>query len=134
MFFDGGAQDLSDVECQELLTTAHVGRLSLTMRALPVVLPVNYGYLGGNVILALGDGAARRASSLGNIVGFGVDNANLSEPFWTVVVIGRANEITDPTACAEYRRLGLTAQTDGTASESHYMQLTPDIMTGDRAN
>ena len=134
MFFDGGAHDLSAVECQELLATAHVGRLSLTMRALPVVLPVNYGYLGGTVILALGDGPAQRALSLGNIIGLGVDNAHLPEPFWTVLVIGRASEITDPAACAEYRRLGLTAHTDGPASASHFMRLTPDIMTGDRAN
>ena len=104
------------------------------MRALPVVLPVNYGYLGGNIILTLGDGPAQRALSLGNIIGLGVDNAHLPEPFWTVVVIGRTSEITDPAACAEYRLLGLTAHTDSTASESHYLQLTPDIMTGDRAN
>jgi len=133
MFFDGGAQDLSEGECQTLLATADVGRLSLTIRALPVVVPVNYGYLGGSVILAIGDGPAQQALALGNIIGLGVDNAHTNEPFWTVLVIGRSDEITDPAACAEYATLGLTAQTNGAAGESHYMQLTPDIMTGDRA-
>jgi len=133
MFFDNGAQDLSEVECQALLATADVGRLSLTIRALPVVLPVNYGYLGGNVILAIGDGPAQRAMSLGNIIGLGVDNAHMDEPFWTVLVIGRSDDITDPTACAEYARFGLTAQTYSASGESHYSQLTPTLMTGDRA-
>jgi len=133
MFFDT-TQELSEDECAHLLTTSHVGRLSLTINALPVVIPVNYQYLGGSIILSLGEGAAQRAISDGNIVGLGVDNAHLDEPMWAVLVIGRAKEITDETERAQYRRLGLTAQTDSTAGTSRYMQLAPDLVSGDRAN
>lgn len=134
MFLDDDAHNVPSNECQALLASASIGRLSLTLRALPVVMPVNYGYLGGNIILSMSDGPAQRAISGGNIIALGVDNANLPEPFWAVLVIGRANEITDEAACVEYRRLGLTAQTDGAAGESHYLQLRPDILTGHRAN
>jgi nitroimidazol reductase NimA-like FMN-containing flavoprotein (pyridoxamine 5'-phosphate oxidase superfamily) len=33
---------LSERECWELLATASVGRLALSVRALPVILPVQY--------------------------------------------------------------------------------------------
>jgi nitroimidazol reductase NimA-like FMN-containing flavoprotein (pyridoxamine 5'-phosphate oxidase superfamily) len=36
---------LSEPECRDLLATASAGRLALSVRALPVILPVQY-YLG----------------------------------------------------------------------------------------
>jgi len=133
VYFYDGAHELAETECQALLASAHVGRLSLTVRALPVVVPVNYEYLGGSVILSMADGPPQRAIALGNVIALGVDTANLPEPFWAVLVIGRAHEITDPEERAEYLRLGLTPQAAHTGSEAHYLQLMPDIMTGHRA-
>ena len=130
MFFDDHAQHLTLEECQALLASASVGRVSTTLRALPVVVPVNYGYLGGSIILAMGAGPTQRAISGGNIIGFGVDNAHRPEPFWGLLIIGRANEILDPDACADYQRLGLTAPSAKPASPTHYLQLMPDIILG----
>ena len=130
MFFHDDAQVLSEAQCQDLLASESFGRVSLTMRALPVIMPVNYGYLGGSVILGMNDGPARRAVASGNVIALGVDSGNLTDTFWTVLAIGRAHEITDPAQTADYRRLGLSDLT-GTPAQ-HYLQLQPDILTGYR--
>ena len=130
MFFHDDAQVLSQSDCQDLLASASFGRVSLTMRALPVIMPVNYGYLGGSVILGMNDGPARRAIAGGNVIALGVDSGNLTDTFWTVLAIGRATEITDPTQTTDFQRMGLTDLTGTPAA--HYLQLQPDILTGYR--
>ena len=130
MFFHDEAQVLSETQCQDLLASESFGRVSLTMRALPVIMPINYGYLGGSVILGMGDGPARRAIAGGNVIALGVDSGNLTDSFWTVLAIGRATEITDHTETTEFQRMGLTDLTGAPAE--HYLQLRPDIMTGYR--
>ena len=77
MFFHDDAQVLSETECQDLLASANFGRIALTIRALPVVMPVNYGYLGGSVIFGMSDGPARRALAEENVIALGVDSAHL---------------------------------------------------------
>lgn len=131
MFFHDDAQVLSQAQCQDLLASESFGRVSLTMRALPVIMPVNYGYLGGSVILGMNDGPARRAIAGGNVIALGVDSGNLTDTFWTVLAIGRATEVTDRTQTTEFQRMGLT-DFSGTLAE-HYLQLQPDILTGYRS-
>jgi uncharacterized protein len=130
MFFHDDAQGLSVAQCQDLLASESFGRISLTMRALPVIMPVNYGYLGGSVILGMSDGPARRAIAGGNVIALSVDSDRRADPFWTVLAIGRAAEITDQTQTGECHRLGLTDLTGTPAA--HYLQLQPDILTGYR--
>ncbi len=129
MFFDDGAQLLSEADCQALLAGTNVGRVSLSMGALPVVLPVSYQYLGGTVVIGMRDGRARRAIADGNVIAMGVDNADLAEASWAVLVIGRAAEITDTAERAEIETLGLSLPT-GTSVPSHYLRLRPDVITG----
>jgi nitroimidazol reductase NimA-like FMN-containing flavoprotein (pyridoxamine 5'-phosphate oxidase superfamily) len=131
MFFhDDVPRGLSEPECQQLLAGANFGRLSLTIRALPIIMPVNYGYLGGSITLGMNDGPARRAISGGNVVALGVDSGPLTDDFWAVLVIGRAAGISDPTREAELRSIGLTDLTGAPAQ--HFLQLQPDIISGYR--
>lgn len=130
MFFHDDAQGLSVSQCQDLLASESFGRISLTMRALPVIMPVNYGYLAGSVILGMNDGPARRALADGNVIALSVDSGQQTDPFWTVLAIGRAAEITDPTQIGAYQQLGLTDLTGTPAA--HCLQLRPDILTGYR--
>src|SRR5450631_525176 len=104
MFWDDDAKPLTDVECQGLLADANVGRLSLTISALPLVVPVPYWYFRGNVILGMGDGPAYRAA-VANVVGLEIDGTNLKHVLWAVLVIGPTTEITDPAERAECESL-----------------------------
>jgi len=60
---------LADVECQDLLAQHE---LSVTIGALPVVVPVTYWYFRGSVILRTSDGPAYRAAVV-NAVGLAID-------------------------------------------------------------
>jgi len=130
MFFHDDAHVLSEAQCQDLLASETFGRISLTMRALPVIMPVTYGYLGGSVILGMSDGPARRAVAGGNVIALSVDSGHPQDMFWTVLAIGRATEITDLAQTTEFQRMGLTDLTGTPAA--HYLQLQPDIITGYR--
>ncbi len=130
VIFDDGAELLSQAECQALLAGASIGRVSLTVDALPVVLPVAYQYLGGDVILSTDDGPTRRVGGRGAVIALGVDSAERAEPFWALVVIGHGTEITDPAELAEYQSLGLAAPNGN--GQSHYLRIRPDILTGYR--
>jgi nitroimidazol reductase NimA-like FMN-containing flavoprotein (pyridoxamine 5'-phosphate oxidase superfamily) len=132
MFFHDDAQVLSDAECQDLLASTNLGRIALTIRALPVIMPVNYGYLGGSVILGMSDGPARRALAEENVIALGVDSSNLTDVFWALLVIGKATEVTDTPQRAQFQSLGLADPTGLPAS--HYLQLQPDILTGYRTS
>ena len=130
MFFHDDAQVLSESQCQDLLASQDFGRLSLAMRALPVIMPVNYAYLGGSIILGMADGPARRAIAAGNIIALGVDSGPRNDTFWTVLAIGPASEITDPSQTTELQHMALTDLTGSPAE--HFLQLQPDIITGYR--
>ena len=130
MFLADHATPLAEVECQDLLASMNVGRLSVTITALPVVVPVTYGYPGGSVVLAMSDGPAYRAAA-SHVVGFEIDDIKLDHVLWVVVVIGRATEITDDHERAQFESLGLTAPRGSAAV--HYLELSPDIISGYRA-
>ena len=131
MFWDHDAKPLTDVECQDLLASVNVGRLSLTIGALPVIVPVTYWYFRGSVILGMGDGPAYRAA-VANVVGLEIDGTNLEHVLWAVLVIGRTTEIIHPAEHAELLHLGLAAPSGTT--HAHYVRLRPDIITGYRTN
>ena len=131
MFSDDHAEPLAEVECQDLLASMNVGRLSLTINALPVVVPVTYWYLGGSVVLSMRDGPAHRAAVV-NVVALEIDDTNLDHVLWAVLVIGPAVEITHPAERAEAERLGL-AVSSGT-TPAHYLKLQPDIISGYRTS
>ncbi len=130
MFWDDDAKPLTDVECHELLANANVGRLSLTISALPLIVPVTYWYFRGSVILGMGDGPAYRAA-VANVVGLEIDGTNLEHVLWAVLVIGPTSEITQPAEHAELQHLGVALPTGTT--HAHYVRLRPDIITGCRA-
>lgn len=131
MFFhDDAPRGLTESECQDLLAGETFGRLSLTIRVLPIIMPVNYSYLGGSVMFGMSDGPARRALSGGHVVALGVDSGKVNEDFWAVLVIGRAGEISDVTQQAEVQSMALTDLTGAPAQ--HFLQLQPDIISGYR--
>ena len=110
-----GAEDLSEQACVELLASTTVGRVTLSVGALPAILPVSYQYLANDILISIPDGPARRSAAHGNVIALEVDNGDFTDVFWTVLVIGRA---------ADH-----TTSRPGT----YNLHLRPDIITGYRA-
>jgi hypothetical protein len=82
---------LSELECRDLLATANIGRVALSMAALPVILPVNYIVEGGDVLFLSGTGGKLHAALTGQVLAFEVDS--MDEPSrsgWSALAIGMA--------------------------------------------
>jgi uncharacterized protein len=86
-----GLGSLDEDACRVVLGTATVGRLALSVRALPVVVPVNFVVRGGELFLGLGAGEGLEAACDGTVVAFQVDGVDKStEVGWSVLVQGRS--------------------------------------------
>ena len=87
------AQDdaFSERECWELLATASVGRLALSLRALPVILPVQYYLDGRRLAVCLGHHGLPERALDQTIIAFAADSIHpVTRSGWSVQVQGRS--------------------------------------------
>jgi nitroimidazol reductase NimA-like FMN-containing flavoprotein (pyridoxamine 5'-phosphate oxidase superfamily) len=97
-----GLEVLERDECLRLLTTATIGRVAITVGALPVVLPVNFRLVDERIVFRTSVGTKLDAATQNAIVAFEVDDIDpLSHSGWSVVTVGQAREVTDPTELVE---------------------------------
>jgi len=102
-----GVELISRDECLRLLAGEVVGRVGIIEGSAPLVLPVNYGLHGEEVIFRTGPGskldASRHSPACFEVDAF--DRASRSG--WSVVVRGRLEEVTafDRTLLAEVEAL-----------------------------
>jgi nitroimidazol reductase NimA-like FMN-containing flavoprotein (pyridoxamine 5'-phosphate oxidase superfamily) len=90
-------RELSRARCLELLAGATVGRVGISMRALPVILPVTYAVAGERVIFRSAPGVKLDAAMHRLVVAFEADRYDpLGAWGWSVLVQGVASEVTDP--------------------------------------
>lgn len=120
-------RELTEQECRVLLTTSAVGRIGLSVSALPVIHPVNYVVDGDDIVIETGDPMKLRAALDEQVVCFEIDGHDpVSHEGWSVLVTGRAQVCVEP---------GL-ADTPVTAwampRESLYIRIRPELITGRR--
>jgi uncharacterized protein len=90
---------LSRDQCLALLPQASVGRVGITVGALPVILPVNFAVLDGSVIFRTVPGTKLSAATARNVVAFEVDwYEGDGSSGWSVLVQGMASEVGDAAA------------------------------------
>ena len=95
MFTHGGTHVLGVEECRRFLETEILGRIALSVGALPAVLPVLYWLTGDRLVFAVGTDALYDALA-DNVVAFEVDHVDLAtHEGWTVMAIGRAHPADD---------------------------------------
>jgi len=84
-------QLISEQTCWELLATASVGRLALSVRALPVILPVQYYLDGRRLTVCLGHRQIPERSLNDVIIAFAADVIDpVTRSGWSVQVQGRS--------------------------------------------
>jgi nitroimidazol reductase NimA-like FMN-containing flavoprotein (pyridoxamine 5'-phosphate oxidase superfamily) len=99
-----GLRELPRARCLELLASTTVGRVGVSVRALPVILPVTYALVGGRVIFRTAPGLKLEAAMHRMVIAFEADRYDpLGAWGWSVLVQGVASEITDPAGLAEAR-------------------------------
>ncbi|MGO9581745.1 MAG: pyridoxamine 5'-phosphate oxidase family protein [Acidimicrobiales bacterium] len=123
-------EELGWDDCLELLRSEPVGRVALTARALPVVLPVNFALLDGEIVWRSAQGTRLNDASAGFVVAFEVDHYDADHKRgWSVMIQGLAHVITDAEELARARELPLESWAlEGSADR--YVCLVPNIVTG----
>lgn len=90
--------ELDRDECLRLLATAEVGRIGVTIGALPAILPVNFALVGSHIVVQTVPGTKLGAAMRRAAVAFEVDSyAPDGSSGWSVLVQGHCSEVTDPT-------------------------------------
>lgn len=117
-------------ECLTLLVGEGVGRVGLSMDALPVVLPVNYVVDRGRIIFRTGHGTKLSAALRGAVVCFEVDDIDpRHRSGWSVVVTGTARQLTGREA-VEAAHLPLEPWSSVTGD--HFIAIGIDLVSGRR--
>lgn len=124
-----GLEVLGREECLELLASTDLGRLGVTSRALPAVLPIRFWVDAGRILFVTDSGSRLDMAALDAVVAFEVDQF---EPpgGWSVMVTGVARAVDDPDELARIRRAGH----DGWVAPGaeRLMSLPTDIISGRR--
>jgi uncharacterized protein len=86
-----GAEEIPVEECWDLLRSKSVGRLSLSVGALPQILPVQYYVNGGEIAACLGRNRVQLDALDNVVVAFATDSIGIDASGWTVQVLGLAS-------------------------------------------
>jgi len=95
-------------ECLAHLANHDLGRIALTVSALPAVLPVRYQLLTDNIVFRAAPTSRLVTSALDGVVAFEVDTvARDGSAGWSVLIVGYLYEIRDEAILARARQLPL---------------------------
>jgi uncharacterized protein len=122
---------LSESACRWLIAQQRVGRVAVSVGALPAVFPVNYVVAGDQILFFTADGTKLRAATDNQIVAFEVDHVDpITETGWSVVVVGMARERTEAAVLAGAAKAGLRPWAAG--DRPHLVSVTAETLSGRR--
>jgi uncharacterized protein len=125
-----GLEILDRASCLSLLVSVHVGRIALSIDALPVVLPVNFTMLDDDVLIRTAPGSKLDAAATNAVVAFEADKIDaIYHSGWSVLVQGVATEITDPVELERARRAPLTPWP---GVNGRYLRVATQLVSGRR--
>lgn len=109
---------------------AGVGRLGITVQALPVVLPVYFVATEDSIVIRTMMGTKLSAAMTGAVVAFEIDGFDADHRSgWSVLVQGRASVVTDQDQLAEAERLPLESVSPG-GTNDHFILVALDLVSG----
>lgn len=117
---------LNPAESLQLLATRSLGRLILTESALPMAYPTWYTVDDIGVVIRT-DETGKQLDN--HVLALQADDIDLGTGAgWTVTIVGHAHPITDPTAHAKLRRVGIRTWTP--SDGHHYFRITATLVAG----
>jgi nitroimidazol reductase NimA-like FMN-containing flavoprotein (pyridoxamine 5'-phosphate oxidase superfamily) len=125
-------EKLSRVECTRLLATTTLGRVGVSMGALPAVLPVHFVVDGDEIVFRTVPGTKLDVATARTVVAFEADHYDAeSGTGWSVLVRGVAREVVDHHELARLRTLPLQSWTFDGAAE-RFVRVAMELVTGRR--
>ena len=124
-----GVEILDQAECFSLLSKVTLGRVAVTIGALPAIFPVNFCMVAGQVVFCSGEGTKLTAALSGTIVAFETDWATRGE-VWSVQLVGASRGVEPATdlAAAELAALRSLAP----VPRRYLVKITPERISGRR--
>ncbi len=106
-----------------------VGRVGFAEADGIAVLPVNYRYVGGEIVFHTTTGPLLKAAMMNDQVAFEVDDVDVRwKEGWSVMIRGKAREVLDPEESARLSE-GLRSWAD---RDARTVAITPTAITGRR--
>ena len=122
---------ISPDECAALLHRAHLGRIAVVDRGLPLILPVNFLLDDADVVFRTNPGTKLDAALRHAAVAFEIDGTDEeTRTGWSVLIRGHAHEVSDAAELARLEKLEITPWAPGT--RQHYIRVTSLETTGRR--
>jgi uncharacterized protein len=91
---ESGATRLTREECFELLARTSVGRIGVSIDALPVILPVHFTLMGDSVLFRTVPGTRLDSATIGTVVAFEAEGWEPADSsYWSVLLQGIASEV-----------------------------------------
>jgi nitroimidazol reductase NimA-like FMN-containing flavoprotein (pyridoxamine 5'-phosphate oxidase superfamily) len=131
MIVDEGLEFLTESQCLALLADGEVGRVGVTMGALPAIFPVNYRLLDGAIVFRTSPGSKMSAAVSGAVVAFEVDDYHLEERTgWSVLAVGPSEVVHDLSLAFRILEEQLEPLADG--RRSTIVRIRPSFVSGRR--
>ncbi len=131
MLVDEGLELLSEEECWRLLESGEVGRVAITMHALPVIFPVNYAVIDATIVFRTSSGSKLAAATGQAVVAFEVDDYERTDRSgWSVLVVGRSKVVHDLDVTAKILATDLEPWAGGRRTD--LVRITPGFVSGRR--
>lgn len=128
---DDGQAVLEERECLELLGRSSIGRVAVSIGAVPAVFPVNFAVLDDVIVFRTSDGTKLDAAMRKSVVAFEVDDVDpLYHEGWSVLVVGIADELRDPELLEAAENLPLVPWAEG--PHEHLVAVIPKLISGRR--
>jgi uncharacterized protein len=120
-------------ECLELIATVPVGRIGVSIGALPAILPVNFALVGSDIVVRTVPGTKLDAATRRAVVAFEVDSyAPDGSSGWSVLVQGFCSEITDSAQCEALAESPLRAWAFDTGVAERFVRIETSFVNGRR--
>jgi len=117
-------------ECLRRLARGGLGRVAVTVGALPAMFPVNFALLEGDVLFRTAVGSKLAAAAHHDIIAFEIDHVDpMGHLGWSVLVIGPSHEVVDPAELEAAACVPLTRWVPGGGPES-LVRIRSDLVTG----
>ena len=131
MLVDGGLELLTEQEALALMPSAGIGRIGVTVGALPAIFPVNYCMIDGAIVFRTSPGSKFAAAASGAVVAFEVDDHDPRERTgWSVLVVGRSEVVHDLAVTVKVLEAGLEPYVEG--QRTSIVRIEPTFVSGRR--
>ncbi len=127
----GRLEVISKEDCLALLRQAAIGRVAVSVGALPEIFPVNFCLIDDLIFFLAARGTSLHAATREAVVAFQVDDFDLdARRGWSVLVVGPSAEVIQPDEITIAR-----AQLDDgwvPGDPDHILRITPHRVSGRR--